>query len=126
MSTLEPIFGNIFDWDKTFYSFLRGEKDMMPYSIIRKSESEVLLVHNIVGINKEDLDISIKTENGEKMLYIIGQSKDELTGKKYDINSRFRISTGNKIIGTKSSVKNGLLYITLTFDIEPDEKIVID
>lgn len=123
---LEPLFGGLFDWDKTFYSFLRGEKDMTPYSIVKKSEDEVILVHNIVGINKEDLDISIKTENGEKILYITGHSQDEFTDKKYEINSRFKIQTGSKIKSATSTTKNGLLYVTLKFEIEPDSKIEIN
>mgnify|MGYP003481258011 CR=1 FL=1 len=47
-------FINPFDWDKTLYKFNRAEKDMNPYSIVNKKD-EVIIVHNILGIDKKDL-----------------------------------------------------------------------
>lgn len=103
-----------FDFDRDFYNFKRNEKDMNPYSIIRNPEKgETILVHNVLGINKEDLDISIKTENGRKVLYITGETKDDSTGQSYSINSRFSLSDFEKIKDIVSECKNGLLYITI-------------
>ena len=45
-------FINPFDWDKTLYKFNRAEKDMNPYSIVNKKD-EVIIVHNILGIDKK-------------------------------------------------------------------------
>ena len=84
------LLNDLFDFDRKFYTFVRPEKDMMPYTIINK-ENQTILIHNVVGINKEDLKISIKTENGEKILYIVGQTKDKISGNNYEINSRFKI-----------------------------------
>ena len=81
---------NSFDWDKKNYRFNRDEKDMHPYSIINK-ETEVIIVHNILGINKKDLKVSLTKENGSTYILIEGETKDELTEKKYSINSRFFI-----------------------------------
>ena len=97
-------------WDKSFYSFLRSEKDQTPYSVIKKSEDELILVHNVLGINKEDLEIKLRSEDGQRVLYITGETKDEKTNKKYSINSRFTIKNGNKIKDVTSEAKNGLLY----------------
>lgn len=103
-----------FDFDRDFYNFKRNEKDMNPYSIIRNPEKgETILVHNVLGINKEDLDVSIKTENGRKVLYITGETKDDSTGQSYSINSRFSLSDFEKIKDIVSECKNGLLYITI-------------
>ena len=76
---------NPFDWDKDFYRFNRMEKDMNPYSVYNK-EGGIVLTHNVLGINKEDLKISTKTENHTSFIVIEGKSKDEITEKEYSIN----------------------------------------
>lgn len=112
-------------WDKSFYSFLRSEKDQTPYSVIKKSEDEMILVHNVLGVNKEDLEVKLRSEDGQRILYITGQTVDNITDKKYSINSRFVIKNGNKIKSVTSEARNGLLYITINFEAEPEEKIEI-
>lgn len=118
LSILDSIF-NPFDWDRKFYSFNRKEKDMNPYSIYN-NESGIVLVHNVLGINKEDLKISPKTENHTSFIVIEGKSKDEITGKEYSINSRFGFDKSKMDIeNAKCSMKNGLLYIDIPYKIEP-------
>ena len=56
-------------WDKSFYSFLRSEKDQTPYSVIKKSEDEMILVHNVLGVNKEDLEVKLRSEDGQRVCY---------------------------------------------------------
>ena len=112
-------------WDKSFYSFFRSEKDQTPYSVVRKSEDEIILVHNVLGVNKEDLEVRLKSEDGQRVLYVTGQTADEKTGKKYSINSRFVIKNGNRIKNVESESKNGLLYVTIVFEPEPEETIKI-
>ncbi len=112
-------------WDKSFYSFFRSEKDQTPYSIVRKSEDEIVLVHNVLGVNKEDLEVRLKSENGQRVLYVTGQTVDEKTKQKYNVNSRFVIKNGNRIRNVESESKNGLLYVTIQFEPEPEETIKI-
>ena len=112
-------------WDKSFYSFFRSEKDQTPYSIIRKDNGTMILVHNVLGINKEDLEVKIKSEDGQRVLYITGETHDEKTEKRYSINSRFVIKNGSRIESIESEAKNGLLYVTISFVEEPEEKIKI-
>ena len=81
---------NSFDWDKKNYKFNRDEKDMHPYSII-DNEKEVIIVHNVLGIDKKDLKISLNKENGNTYILIEGKSIDELTKKEYSISSKFAI-----------------------------------
>lgn len=107
-----------FDWDRDFYNFRREEKDMHPYSIISKN-NETILVHNVVGIKKEDLKVSIKTENHYQILYITGKTKDDITEQEYSINSRFTLKKSG-IKDVTSEVKNGLLYITIQYE-EPEK-----
>ena len=85
----------------------------------------MILVHNVLGVNKEDLEVKLKSEDGQRVLYITGQTHDERTDKKYSINSRFVIKNGNKIKSVESEAKNGLLYITIKFEAEPEESIEI-
>ena len=102
-----------FDWDKKSYKFNREEKDMHPYSII-KNDKETIITHNVLGINKEDLKLTRKNENGDSYIVIEGKTKDELTNKEYSISSRFALDESQlDLSGIKSSVKNGLLYIVI-------------
>lgn len=102
-----------FDWDKKSYKFNREEKDMHPYSII-KNDKETIITHNVLGINKEDLKLTRKNENGDSYIVIEGETKDELTNKEYSVSSRFALDESQlDLSGIKSSVKNGLLYIVI-------------
>lgn len=113
---------NPFDWDRNFYRFNRIEKDMNPYSVYNK-EGGIVLTHNVLGINKEDLKISTKTENHTSFIVIEGKTKDEVTGKEYSINSRFSIDKSKMdIANAKCSMKNGLLYIDIPYKVEPKSK----
>lgn len=104
-----------FDWDKDFYKFNRWEKDMNPYStIVDEKNHSLILTHNIVGMNKEDLVISTKKEKGITYLIISGKTKDDITGKDYSINSRFMIDDkGYDLNKIEATAKNGLVYITI-------------
>lgn len=102
-----------FDWDKKNYKFNREEKDMHPYSI-KNTEKEVLITHNILGIDKKDLKITNESENGTTFILIEGKTKDTITGKEYSINSRFALDeTQLDLTNVKATAKNGLLYITI-------------
>lgn len=102
-----------FDWDKKSYKFNREEKDMHPYSII-KNDKETIITHNVLGINKEDLKLTRKNENGNSYIVIEGKTKDELTNKEYSVSSRFALDESQlDLSGIKSNIKNGLLYIII-------------
>lgn len=114
---------DLFDFDRNFYNFVRAEKDMTPYTVINK-DKQTILVHNVIGINKEDLKVTMKTENGEKTLYITGQTTDEITGSNYAVNSRFKVKA-QAIKEIESECKNGLLYVTITYKEPKEEEIKI-
>lgn len=117
---------NFFDWDKKNYKFNRDEKDMHPYSII-DNEKEVIIVHNVLGIDKKDLKISLNKESGNTYILIEGKSIDELTKKEYSISSRFALDTTQlDIKNITSTMKNGLLYITAPLKKEEKLKQNID
>lgn len=112
---------NSFDWDKKNYKFNRDEKDMHPYSII-DNEKEVIIVHNVLGIDKKDLKISLNKENGNTYILIEGKSIDELTKKEYSISSKFVVdATQLNIKDISSTMKNGLLYIIIP--LKKEEKL---
>lgn len=102
-----------FNWDKKSYKFNRDEKDMHPYSIIEK-EKEVLITHNILGIDKKDLKISIDNDDKNTYILIKGKTKDSITNKEYSIDSRFVLDEKNlELNNIIASERNGLLYITI-------------
>lgn len=105
---------NPFDFDRDFYKFNRIEKDMNPYSI-KQTDEGIILIHNVLGINKEDLKISTKRENHTNLIIIEGKTKDEVTGREYSINSRFSVDDNVDLKSAKPSMKNGLLYIFIKY-----------
>ena len=105
-----------FGWDKEFYRFNRWEKDMNPYSIkYDKENGKVIMSHNILGIDKKDLSVTVKPENGKNYLVISGKTVDEVTGKEYSVNSRFYISNDYDVDKMKAEARNGLVYITIPY-----------
>ena len=87
---LIDLFFPSFDWDKKSYKFNRDEKDMHPYSV-KNDEKEVLITHNILGIDKKDLKITNESENGVTYILIKGKTKDAISGKEYSVDSRFAL-----------------------------------
>lgn len=117
-----------FNWDKNSYWFNRDEKDMNPYSI-KTTKENITIVHNVLGINKDDLNVSIKTENRVPYIVIEGKTKDAITEKEYSINSRFSIDEAQMDLSkTYLAMNNGLLYITIPFKkskVAQDKKLEI-
>lgn len=120
---LFDFFVDPFQWDRDFYRFNRKEKDLYPYSVVQnKAKGNAVITHNVLGINKEDLSITIKPENGENYLVISGKTEDEALGKTYSINSRFYVPNSYDIDHVEAEVKNGLVYITLPYKKEAIEE----
>lgn len=116
---LDELF-NSFDWDRKNYKFNRDEKDMHPYSIIN-NKKETIIVHNVLGVDKKDLKISLNKECGNTYISIEGKSIDEITKKEYSISSRFAIDIAQlDVKNITSTIKNGLLYIMIP--LKPEEK----
>lgn len=119
---IDLILENPFDWDKKSYCFNRDEKDMHPYSIINE-KTRSIIIHNILGIDKKDLKLTLLKENGNTYILIEGKTIDEITKKEYSISSRFAIDeTQLELSGIQSLTRNGLLYIIMPFKKENKEK----
>lgn len=118
------LFFNPFDWDKNFYNFNREEKDMNPYSIITpKGEGKIILVHNVLGIKKEDLKLTKQVKDDYVYLLISGKTKDKITGKEYTINSRFHIDdTEFNLDLISANMENGLLYVNIPYKIKQKQE----
>lgn len=113
LNDLVNLFFEPFDWDKKGYRFNRDEKDMSPYSIIKTKDS-MTIVHNILGIDKKDIKLTRKIENGDSFICIEGKTIDSITKKEYSINSRFKIDANiYDLAEIKSTAQNGLLYIEI-------------
>lgn len=103
------------DFDKEFYRFTRNLKDMYPYEIIRK-DNQATIIHNVVGLSKDDIKISLEKEGKIDYLVISGEKKNEITNKIYKVDSRFTINVDEITEeGIEWEVKDGLLYVYITF-----------
>lgn len=120
---IDLFFPDTLDWDKKAYKFNREEKDMHPYSI-NSQKDKMIITHNILGINKNDIKLTLSTENNITYIQIEGNTKDSITNQTYSISSRFALDR-NELDLTKISSKaeNGLLYIIIPKKAaEPKEK----
>ena len=117
---------NPFDWDKKTYKFDRDVKDMNPYSVI-STDKEIIIVHNVLGIQKEDLQLKKKLENHQTYLIIEGKTIDEITKKEYSISSRFLLDDSQlEMSKVRTVMKNGLLYIIFPIKEEKEEQSEIE
>lgn len=106
------------DFDKDFYRFNRNLKDMYPYEIIKKDD-KVTVVHNVLGLGKDDIEITAKRDKNNDYLVISGEKKNEVTDRVYNVDSRFAINL-DEIKEVEYEVKDGLLYIYITYK-EPEK-----
>lgn len=119
-----PLFG----WNKDSYKFNRNEKDMHPYSFY-KNEKAMVIVHNVLGVDKKDLKIQTFNANtGITLLTIQGKTVDVVTGKEYSVESEFSLDSAQiDLDKATSSMKNGLLYITIPYaEIKKETKGTIE
>lgn len=114
-----------FTWDKNSYRFNRAEKDMHPYSVVDGKQS-LVIIHNVLGVDKKDLKLTIKKENRKVYLTIEGKTKDIITTKEYSVSSKFTLDADQlDLTKVSSTMNNGLLYITIAKNLtEPQNKTI--
>lgn len=115
---------NFLDWDNDFYRFSRSTKDMHPYDIVRNGD-KCTIVFNVLGIPKESLTVDFDKSRGTDYLVITGENKNEVTEKMYSVDARFAIDT-NEIKEIKWTVKDGLLYVNITYKTPEKPQIPIN
>lgn len=119
------LFDFLCDWDKEFYRFTRDIKDMNPYEIIN-DKNQLTIVHNVVGLGKDDIEISVERDKYNDYLTISGEKKNETTNKIYKVDSRFIINLDEiDENGIEYKVKDGLLYIFIKLKKPEQPKINI-
>lgn len=106
-------FENPLSWDKGNYCFSRDEKDMHPYSVV-DLEDKLIIVHNVLGIDKKDIKLTLEKQSGIYYILIKGKTVDSITNKEYSISSKFAVDFNQlKLDKITSQLKNGLLYISI-------------
>lgn len=102
-------------FDRPFYRFQRELKDMYPYEVVKK-DNQVILVHNVVGLGKNDINIKLERDERYDYLVISGEKKNEITNKIDKVDSRFKINLKQlDKDGIEWKVEDGLLYIYITY-----------
>ena len=111
-------------FDDGFYRCNNAISSNRPYKVI-DTEKQTVIIHNITGIAKEDINIKTYTKNKVDYLEIRGSTKNELIEDEFNIFSRFVIDGGStdKI---DVEVKNGLLYIYIVKKEPEKSKIKIN
>jgi HSP20 family molecular chaperone IbpA len=102
-------------FDRPFYRFQRELKDIYPYEVIKK-DNQIILVHNVVGLGKNDISIKLERDERYDYLVISGEKKNEITNKIDKVDSRFKINLKQlDKDGIEWRVEDGLLYIYITY-----------
>jgi len=102
-------------FDRPFYRFQRELKDIYPYEVIKK-DNQIILVHNVVGLGKNDINIKLERDERYDYLVISGEKKNEITNKIDKVDSRFKINLKQlDKDGIEWRVEDGLLYIYITY-----------
>ncbi len=102
-------------FDRPFYRFQRDLKDMYPYEVVRK-DNQVIIVHNVVGLSRNDINIKLERDERYDYLVISGEKKNEITNKIDKVDSRFKINLKQlDKDGIEWKVEDGLLYIYITY-----------
>lgn len=102
-------------FDRPFYRFQRELKDIYPYEVVRK-DNQIILVHNVVGLGKNDINIKLERDERYDYLVISGEKKNEITNKIDKVDSRFKINLKQlDKDGIEWRVEDGLLYIYITY-----------
>lgn len=102
-------------FDRPFYRFQRELKDMYPYEVVKK-DNQVIIVHNVVGLSRNDINIKLERDERYDYLVISGEKKNEITNKIDKVDSRFKINLKQlDKDGIEWRVEDGLLYIYITY-----------
>ncbi len=102
-------------FDRPFYRFQRELKDIYPYEVVRK-DNQIILVHNVVGLGRNDINIKLERDERYDYLVISGEKKNDITNKIDKVDSRFKINLKQlDKDGIEWKVEDGLLYIYITY-----------
>ncbi len=80
------------------------------------------LIYNAVGIDPDDLSVTVERENGASFIMIKGETT--VGERTYSAKSRFKINE-SKIKSIEYECKDGLLYINATLKEEGQPKIPV-
>ena len=112
-------------FDRPFYRFQRELKDIYPYEVVRK-DNQIILVHNVVGLGRNDINIKLERDERNDYLVISGEKKNEITNKIDKVDSRFKINLKQlDKDGIEWKVEDGLLYIYITYQKHKQSEINI-
>ena len=88
---------------------------MYPYEVVRK-DNQVIIVHNVVGLSRNDINIKLERDGRNDYLVISGEKKNNITNKIDKVDSRFKINLKQlDKDGIEWKVEDGLLYIYITY-----------
>ena len=104
--------------DSILDSFLKKDfhyqHDLKPARLMQgENEDEQILAYNCVGLSREDIKVTVKTERGVDYLQIEGYRKDRYN-LEFSIKNSFMIRKHIDTEKISANVENGVLYIKLT------------
>lgn len=115
MSDFSDFFDNFESmFDRLSNRFNRPVKDQSPFSVY-STDKGYIIVCNTLGIDKDDLKVNIKKEQGNPypVLAIVGNSKIEKINFANNVDLRIRLKLNEEIESVSYETKNGLTLVYL-------------
>lgn len=78
------------------------------YDVTRKDER--IIVHNVLGLGKDDIEITVESNKNGDYLIIHGEKENEITNETHNIEYDHDVDL-DEIDEIEYKVENGLLYI---------------
>ena len=100
--------------------------DSHPYQIIKGDNKDTIII-NALGIKEDDIKIELKpSKYDDRTTYLVieGETENDITNTKYSITNRFSINK-LKVKEIEYGTKDGLLYIDVIYNEEPEIEIPI-
>lgn len=123
MSDFSDFFDNFESmFDRLSNRFNRPVRDQNPFSVY-SSDKGYIVVCNTLGIDKEDLKVNIKKEQGNPypVLSVVGNSKIEKINFANNVDLRIRLKLNEEIESVSYETKNGLTLVYLKIKLTKPE-----
>jgi len=117
-------FSDFFYFDDSTYRFNRPMLERQGWYSVEK-DGRLLVLLNILGVDKDDLNVEVKSANDNKQLISIsGNTKNEIFDKDFSINMNFTV--GKPMEELSWDVKNGFLTLDIKFQepVKPTVKVI--
>lgn len=111
---LDDLIIDLFKFNKEFFRF--NSPITRVYEVYKINENTALVTLNLLGVKSEDINVSVKNENGLQILKVIASTYNKLIDKRYSYSNELSVgSTRREVESFDWESRDGILYIVLKY-----------